>query len=282
MRYILLFLLVIFVSAQSVLKKQYNVKTKIPNTFFFSSMTAIAEMIFFIVCSGFKINFISELMPYSIGFGIAFSVMLIGGFLAIKWGPMSITVLMGSYSLIIPTFYGIFVFGDKLKAAGIVGLVLLMISLFIIGVKKEKLNFSVKWFVSLMLSFTSNGICSILLGAQQKAFDGLCKNEFMFFAMILSAIILLVASFVNKEKIKENFKLCSFLGAGNGISNAIVNLLVMILVADIPSAILYPCVSAGGIVIGFIMAITVYKEKLTNMQLVGYFLGVVSVVCLNL
>ena len=56
----------------------------------------------------------------------------------------------------------------------------------------------------------------------------------------------------------------------------------MILVADIPSAILYPCVSAGGIVIGFIMAITVYKEKLTNMQLVGYFLGVVSVVCLNL
>ena len=56
----------------------------------------------------------------------------------------------------------------------------------------------------------------------------------------------------------------------------------MILTSLIPSAILYPTISAGGIVIAFLFALLVYREKLSKTQQIGYAIGVTSVVLLNL
>ena len=68
----------------------------------------------------------------------------------------------------------------------------------------------------------------------------------------------------------------------NGVANGIVNLLVMVLTGAIPNAILFPSISAGGIVLSWILATFLYKEKLSRVQLAGYFIGVVSVIFLNL
>jgi N-acetylglucosamine-6-phosphate deacetylase len=43
-----------------------------------------------------------------------------------------------------------------------------------------------------------------------------------------------------------------------------------------------PTISAGGIVLTFIIAVCVYRERLSRSQLAGYILGTVSVVLLNL
>ena len=40
--------------------------------------------------------------------------------------------------------------------------------------------------------------------------------------------------------------------------------------------------SAGAIVLGFILAITIYKERLSKKQLIGYVFGIAAVVLLNL
>ena len=100
--------------------------------------------------------------------------------------------------------------------------------------------------------------------------------------MLLSSIILLVAALIKREKIFKEKRLCIALGAANGVSNALVNLLVMYLASRIASVILFPVVSAGGIVLGIIMAIFVYKEKLSKMQMIGYFIGIASVVLLKI
>ena len=280
MNYLLLFVVVFCISIQNIFRKQYNVKVQTPNTFFFSLLSATFALLFFVVCSGFKLSFNIGVVPYSVGFAISYSAALAGSFLAIKCGPLSITTLITSYSLIIPTFHGLFAYGDKIKAVGVAGIVLLLVSLFLINKKSENSSMSFKWLIYVGLSFAGNGMCSVFQKTQQYAYDGAYKNEFMIISMVFCVAFMLAAMMISKEKpdLKKSF----VFGAGCGAANGIVNMLVMVLVAGIPSIILYPSIAAGGIVIGYIVSVFIYKEQLTFMQKVGYIMGTASVILLNL
>jgi multidrug transporter EmrE-like cation transporter len=61
-----------------------------------------------------------------------------------------------------------------------------------------------------------------------------------------------------------------------------VNLLVMILSGLMPVSLMFPIISAGGIVAIFVISLVFYKEKLSRLQIIGYILGTVSVVLLNI
>ena len=64
--------------------------------------------------------------------------------------------------------------------------------------------------------------------------------------------------------------------------NGIVNLFVMILSGKMPVALMFPLISAGGIIVTYIVSRFFYKEKLTKMQFAGFILGIASVVFLHI
>lgn len=282
MQYFLLFIVIIMCTAQTVLTKQYNVSAKEINVFSFSAVSSFAALAFFVVSGGFQFAFAAEYIPYSIGFAAAYTTSGIANFLAIHWGSMSITNLVSSYSLLIPTVYGLIALQEKLSAVGIVGVVCLLVSIFLINDSKEKASFSFKWIVALVFAFVAGGMCSTVQKMQQVACDGAYKSDFMVVALVISTCAFAAAAVLKKEKVKNGFAICTGFGAMRGVANGIVNLLVMVLAGSIPNAILFPSVSAGGIVLGFIMAVTVYKERLSRQQLIGYVIGTVSVILLNL
>ena len=298
MQYLFLALIIIFIIVQDITKKQYNVKVEKSNGFIFSAIVALFAMLFFMASAGFKLNFTPEVIPYSLGFAAAYGTALVAVFLAIKWGPLAITLLVTSYSLIVPAFYGMIVLHDPLTTTKIVGLVLLATSLLLISTvlerKKESTSnekkFSVKWMVALILGFIGNGMCSVVQKMQTVAFydaatdTSLYKNEFMIVALAVAFIVLVVCAIANKEDIRVSTGMCVGFAAITGIANGIVNLLVMVLSApgQIDASILFPSISGGGIVLGFIMATFVDKENLSKLQYVGYAIGTVSVVLLNI
>ena len=124
-------------------------------------------------------------------------------------------------------------------------------------------------------------MCTTFQKMQQLRFDGEYKSEFMICALSLATVCFLVPALFGKPNGKA-LAHCVPYALGNGLCNGIVNLFVMILTSLIPSAILYPTISAGGIVIAFLFALLVYREKLSKTQLIGYAMGVTSVVLLNL
>lgn len=282
MQYLLLAVVIVMVSIQSVLAKQYDLLAKERNVFFFSAVTSFAALLFFVISAGFKFTFSSDYLLYSVGFGIAYVTCNVAGYYALAWGAMSITGLVTSYSLIIPTFYGLLALDEKLSTLGIVGIVCLFVSIFLINDSKEKATFSLKWVICLVIAFVGNGMCSTVQKMQQLACDGAYKNDFMIVALIIVTASALVMALIRKENIKEGIGLCTGLGVLKGVANGIVNLLVMVLAGLIPNAILFPSISAGGIVLGFVIAVAIYKERLSKQQLVGYVVGTVSVVLLNL
>lgn len=283
MQYLLLIMVIVLVSLQNVFQKQYNIKTKDANIFLFGGFTSLAALVFFVLSSGFKLSFAIEFVPYSIAFGITYAAATIGLVYAIRYGSMAISSLVISYSLLIPTMYGVLFLNDNIGVIAYAGIALLLVSIFLLNAKKDAdMKFSLKWLICILVGFVGNGLCSTIQKMEQIAFDGSYKSEFMIIALVIASVLLLVTAFFQKGDIKKEAKLCATLAIPGGIANGVVNLFVMLLTGLIPNAILFPSISAGGIVLSFIIALFVYKEKLSKVQLLGYILGISSVILLNL
>ena len=282
MAYILLFFTVVLLALQNILMKQYNVKTEKPNQLVFSAVATFVALIFFLISTKGKLEFNAQFLPYSIGFGMAYAAALIGINLAIAHGSLAISSLVNSYSLLVPAAYGVFVLKESLSPIAYIGIACLAVSLFLINVKSEKVKFSVKWIAFLIMSFIGNGMCSTVQKMQQLRFDGAYKNEFMLFALAIDVVIFAVFLLCTQKDLKYHLKKSVKYASLFGFTNGMANLLVMLLTAMLPSAVLYPSISGGNVVIMFFVSLFIYKEHLTKQQQLGYFIGVLSVVLLNL
>lgn len=284
MQYALLAVTTCCLSLQNIMKKQYNTKSAVRSGFLFSGVTTTFSALLFFLTSGFKLHFTLAILPYSVAFALSFSSSIAGSFFAIKYGSLSLTQLFTSYSLLIPTFYGIFFLNERLKPIAIVGFVLVLVSVLLISGRKGEIKITGKVALFLLLGFVGNGMCSTVQKIEQLKFDGGYKSEFMIVALLMCTVFFFAAAFIT-EKPKLNGKELKALlpfGAISGICNGSVNYLVMVLTSMMSTSLLFPSISAGGIAIGFVVSIFVYKERLTAKQCVGYFLGTVSVVLLNL
>lgn len=282
MQYLILVITVLITSSQNIFIKQYNVKNSRPNRLLYTGVAALFALLFFMISSGSRLQFTLEFVPYSIGFALAYACALVGQNNAIGAGSLSISSLVNSYSLIIPTLYGILFLRESLKPVAYVGIGLLLVSLYFINKKDDSVRFSVKWIFWLLVGFVGNGMCSTIQKMQQLRFDGAYKNEFMIVALGMVAVILGIIVLIREKDILPQLKGCLRYATLGGLANGATNLLVMVLTALLPTAVLFPSISAGGIIIMFVVSRFVYKEEISRQQMIGYLLGISSVILLNI
>ena len=102
-------------------------------------------------------------------------------------------------------------------------------------------------------------------------------------SLIITTIVLMIfAGFNEKKDTLVNLKKGFCLFAICGIANGVVNYLVLLLSNRLPASVMFPVISAGGIILSAIVAITVYKEKLSKYQWIGMILGTISIISLNM
>ena len=117
---------------------------------------------------------------------------------------------------------------------------------------------------------------------QQLKFAGAYKSEFMTVALAVGALVMFVSACLSSKSITADITSAIKYAPFGGAANGGLNMLVMLLTSLVPTAILFPVVMSGGVVITFITSVTLFKEKLAAKQLVGYVLGVLSIVLINL
>lgn len=255
----------------------------------FSAMVIFFQIIFFAISSGGKLDFSNAaLLPYAVIFGISFGTAVVGNFLALQSGPLSFTTLFVNFSLLIPTVYGIIFYDEPIGIFLIVGLVFLALSIIAVnlkekGIKEKKIN--IKWIVFTLLSFIGNGGCTTSQTAQQRAFAGEYKSELMIIALSIAFIaVLIFAIFSEKKQMLSNIKIGLPHHLLYGLCNGLVNLFVMMLTGRnvLPVSVIFPTISAAGIIGASVLAVLIYKEKLTKLQMAGIGLGAVAAVFLNM
>jgi drug/metabolite transporter (DMT)-like permease len=206
-------------------------------------------------------------------------------FFAIQEGSMSLTALISSYSLLIPTFYGLVFGNEKISVFLILGLITLVISLFFTIYNKDEKNERItkKWIIYVLLAFIGNGLCSTVQRIQQQKLGVEFKDSFMIVAYAISAVIsFTVALIYERPHILPTVKIGWKFFVICGISNAATNLCVILLNVTMPASVLFPVIAAGGTLLTVLAAMFFYKEKLSLFRKIGIAFGIVSVVFLNL
>ena len=278
---LLLILCIVTVSMQSVFKKQYSIKLD-KGILLFNGISALFAMLFFVIAEP-KPEFNAGTSVYSAAFAAAYMISLYTWFAALRTGPFAITSLIISYSLIIPTLYGLIWLGEPFTLNIGAGFVLLAWSLYLITEKKKADKaMSLKWLTYLVLAFVSNGMCSVIQKEQQIAFDGAYKCEFMMMALGIVVLIFAACIMINERKIIRECLLQAIIPAALcGIANGVTNYLVMIVTAYIAASVFFPVLSAGNVVFVFVVSVVFFKENFSAKQLAGVAVGIASLVLLN-
>lgn len=286
MNTIILIITVICYSAQSVFQKIYNEiqpNKGIGSLYLFNISMTFSALIFFFIASRGNLTFHIPTLLFGVGFGICYGTAFLFNLLAVRNGPMSMTVLIVSYSLIVPALYGILFLNETVKLSITMGIVLLLLSILLINKKSNKIVVTKKWAFYAFLAFLGNGGCSTIQKCHQVVYPKAYQSELMISALLPTVVLfcILFAVSGNKPSFKEAKKgLCFPLITG--ICNGAVNLSVMYLSSEIPAVLLFPIISGGGIVVTYFTARFLFKEYLSVSQKIGFLLGTISVIVMNL
>ena len=286
MNSIILIITVLCYSAQSILPKIYNERQPDKGSgslYLFNIGMTFSALVFFLFISSGNLQLHIPTLFFGLGFGICYGTAFLFNLLAIRNGPVSLTVLIISYSLIVPALYGVLFLHEAVKFSILAGILLLFLSLFLVNKKSDKIAVTKKWALYAFLAFLGNGGCSTIQKCHQAAYPGVYQSELMISALLPTLILFCILFAGSKEKptLKEAKKGFYF-SLITGVCNGTVNLLVMFLSSRMPAVILFPIISGGGIIVTYFTARFLFKENLSVIQKIGFALGTASVIVMNL
>ena len=293
MPYVFLLSAIIFSASLSILGTCFNAKNKerkhISNLYnlFISCSAFISWLVIYI----FDFSFEPLVLLYSAGYGICYTLAIIGHIKALKCGSIALTAFIKQTSLVCVSFWGFAFWNTPLTKNTLIGLVLIAIALFLCfftGNKKQtdesQKPITLKWVIYASLLLIGNSGCSIVQRYEQMAFHGKHGSMLMVFASVFSALVCLVL-FMREEKSdwKIVVKTSWYFPTLVGISSAVLNLFIILMVSTTLSpSVIYPGIAVGGFTITTLFSVLVFKERLKFSQWIGLTIGVVALVFLNI
>lgn len=267
---------------QSIAQKQYTLREQSPNVLLFSALTSLIALCFFLLTSRFELLFDARLVPYALGFAVCYASAWVGTVFALRFGSMALSTLIVSCSLVFPTVYGL-IMGEHATPAVVIGIGLIFVAIVLVNMKfGQRQRLSLKWFLCVMMAFLGNGCCSIMQNMQKRTLGDSFTHEFMIIALSAAFVLLMLAACVTSRSVMRDLRICLPYASMNGVANALVNFIMLTLIGNIPNTVLYPSVSALGMLCTFLLSYIVYKERFSLPQYIGYALGAASIVLLNL
>lgn len=277
MIYVLTFLVIAGVFAQNMSDKLFAVrivgsKSVQPFYCFCSACFFFLSVIVYGVLTG-GYSFV-HLPTVGMGtiFGVSSCVSIILTAYLIQTGPMGFVALINSFAPLIPTLFGFFILSEPLRESVLIGIVLLVVSLLLINLKKEG-RMKPHWLMLALLAFVMGGTCSTVQTYHQNIFHAY-GVLFMTVGTFISVLICAGYCWRFRKDVPKTISPLFFaLSSVKGIASAMVNFLVIYLVQKMPASVLFPVVSAGGVVVSMLASRFLFKETMTGNQKVGFFCG---------
>ncbi len=269
---------------QNIFRKEYMRRGK-STVLLFNAIASACAAIFLLFSSIGNLDFSIGFLPYSLAYAAASICVNLFSILAIATGPLSLTSFFMSYSLLPPMIYGIVFLDEEITAKMIIALVLFFVAAALTNIEKrgEPKKITAKWILFVLLALLGNGFTSIIQKAEQVRFNGGYKNEFMMIAFIIIALVMVCISLIfERGRALQSIKRTVAFASLTGVASGIINLLIMVLTGLMAASVMFPAISAGGIVAAFLVARLVYKEKLSPCQYVGAALGTIAVILFNI
>ncbi|MBQ3177943.1 MAG: hypothetical protein IJB52_09000 [Clostridia bacterium] len=253
----------------------------------FNVLRALTAFIMFCVISIPGGTFHVPTLLFGMCYGGFVSVSLYMGYRALSVGPMALTSMMISFSVIFPVLWGILIQKESVTLLHMTAFLLLFAALFLVNADKLRQNQKPgmqyrKWFLFTSVTCLCNGVCSILQKEHQTAFPSLYSREFMASAMGICALLFAFATFrsVSLQDFRHTTgKRYAILA---GITNSTANFLTLVLAGMENASVLFPMISAGTIFAALLWGVFAFQEKPKANQYAALLAGAASIVLLKL
>lgn len=212
-------------------------------------------------------------------FGVVTALSNLYKMLALSKGPMHITLLITTSSMIIPTLSGVF-FGEKFSLFKILLVLILIYFIYLsIGKSKEgKINKS--WGIYCLLAFILIGSIGIIQKIHQTSSH---KSEISGFLFVSFFISLIISGLRVKDKKnfkdKKNLIPLAMICGGCTFGMNYINLKLSGL---LPSQLFFPLINGSAIILSSLMSMIVFKERLSKKQTVGLVGGIICLIAICL
>ena len=213
-------------------------------------------------------------------FGIATFLSNTYRLLALTKGPMHLTLLFTTSSMIIPSLAGVF-FGEKFSPLKLIVVAILLVFLYLSFEKSDSTKIGGTWFFLSLIAFLFQGVIGILQKIHQSSIHKTESAGFLFVAFICAAVFCLVR---NKGKFDSSVadKRIVFIGLICGVCTFTMNYLNLKLSGLLPSQLFFPLVNGSSIVLSSAMSVLLFKEHLSKRQAIGLIGGIVSLIAICL
>lgn len=223
---------------------------------------------------------------YSIIYGILLLSAQWSYTVALNSGNTGICATVYSLGFIFPTLSGSIFWNETLSGFNLLGISTVIVAVIIAGTKKNqgKKGDGSKYIVSLLLAMLSSGGLGIMQKVQQNSPYPEQKNSFIFVAFLFAAIIsVLLGTFAKNGSGSVKFMpKKAFCAGGVGVCFACCNLINTTLAGKLDSALLFPTLNIGTILLSVASGIIIYKERPDKKDFWVLIMGFLSIIILNL
>lgn len=272
----------------------------------FNIITSIVAAITLFAVSG-TLHASTFTIVLGIVFGLTTAIQRVAHLQALEMGPFAYTSVIVSLSMLIPTLSGAAFWGEQIHMIQILGIVL-MIGCLILSVdfSGEQKKSSLKWLLFCGLAFIGTGAIGLMQKWHQSTVYQAELNQFLVIAFITSAAYSLLSvvfirqrslgkaaqdaeaaahtktetdtSSTNKRKLLTTAPVILMIFCG--ICIAINNILNLYLSGAMDSAVFFPIVNGGGLILTTLSALVLFREKLSAKRWLGIALGIIAVILL--
>ena len=241
-------------------------------------------LVFWGIYYAFNFSFEPAVLPYclliAIGYVSCFWILD-----AMACGPVSLTSLFVSLSLVVSSVYGFFFWNSPVTPLSVAGLCLVVLSLWLALHKgRGQAPVSRKWLLLVAVFFTGNSAYSIGQRAQQAAWNGEHRGQLMFFGLLLTCVGALLRYLVRRRKGFDKIPVKTVaIPFAASVINGFYNLFVMMLATrPLSPSIIYPSIAVGALALTSLFSLAVLKEKMKWWQWLGIAVGTVAVGLLSI
>lgn len=283
---IVIYLCVILCSVtQSAGAKLYNRHSS--DAVVFNTVKALSALLPFALMATFGFTLHLPTVLCGTLYGVCLCLSMFAGYKALCLGPMALTSMLVSFSVLIPLIWGVAVWSEALSCFQWIALLLLFGAIILINVGKGNQSKNAqgnhgKWMLFIGITFVCNGLCSILQKQHQLVYPGSYSREFMLFAMLFCSVTfsLIAISKGAAKRVRTTKGL--FYGVLAGIANGLASFFTLILARFENASILFPLISAGTILGALVCGRLLFREKLRANHYLALLLGILAAVLLKL
>lgn len=218
---------------------------------------------------------------YGICFGIATFLAQWCYTMALGKGPTSICAMVYSFGFIFPTVSGAIFWDEPFGITSAIGL-LIAISAIVASAFSggNRANLGSSFIVPNIIAMLSSGALGIMQKMHQLSVDREHLQGFLVIAFLLAAIIAFGFA-LTKDEDKEERKRKNLYPILAGGCFGLVSMLNTLLAGRMPSAIIFPTLNIGVMIMCLIAGVLLFREKPTKPQIVAFSLGILAIIVLS-